>query len=145
MFPSSKPQITAHPHTLAAESLFLNSRTAWFLSRGVYTGVEWNTLPHMDHPQSTQTNKPGSLQNTVVALIFPFLCAEGEGDVPPSVDVNTHLGCGVMHPAFSFAYCDEDSHLPGKQPKKQSTGCPLKGESAEQAHPSQRHGELTGP
>lgn len=84
------------------------------------------SLKHMDH------SNPGSF-NTDVALIFPFLCAEGEGDVPPSADVNTQLRCGVMIPGFSSAYCDEDSRLPGQQPKKQSTGSSLEGESTEQS------------
>lgn len=68
-------------------------------------------------------HNPRSHQNTGAALIFPFLWAEGEGDV------NTQLECRVMHPAFSFAYYDGDSCLPEEQPKKWSTGCFLEGKS----------------
>lgn len=89
--------------------------------------------PSYGSPSKHTDQQPQTHQNTGVALVLPFLCVKGEGNVPSSVRVNAHLGCGVMHPTFSFASCDEDSHLPGQQPKKQSTGCSLGGESTEQA------------
>lgn len=100
----------------------------------VSTGVEMKHPPsHGPSSEHTDPNNPRAFQNTGVALILSFLCARGEGNVPPSLDVNTHLGCGVTHPTFSFVSCDEDSCLPGQQPKKESSGCSLEGERTEQA------------
>lgn len=94
----------------------------------------------MKHPPShgpssehIDPDNPRAFQNTGGALVLSFLCARGEGNVPPSLDVNTRLGCGVTHPTFSFVSCDEDSCLPGQEPKKEFSGCSLEGERTEQA------------
>lgn len=51
--------------------------------------------------------------------------------LPVTPDVNTRLAGGVMHPTFSFAYCDKDSASQDSNPRK--TLQLLEGESTEQA------------
>lgn len=59
---------------------------------------------------------------------------------------DTQVQCGVMHPAFLFAYWDEDSHPAGLQPKKASDrGEHGAGVPASQGQLSRHVRELTGP